>query len=148
MLSKIVDIMLSDRDPNNLFVCRFDQAFRNKECVDQLMSTVPKEFPILVSGKFGQLVAERFDVVVLPGGVRYMDELKVNLEPIEYIFVDDGIYTCSTVSKIKDAVERNGGKLRAAYVVFQQNDIQIIPTYALYTNEQVMEEYRWRLMES
>ena len=111
--------------------CVFDRALRNREVVSELLSymcediaagRIPEDVTIICSGKFGILVQELLPAAVMvDGGLRWKEtpEPVLTENPGRCVFIDDGLYTCRTYSKIRSAVDKAGGEMVGAYFGYQ-----------------------------
>ena len=115
--------------------CVFDRALRNRVVVSELLNYLQEDITagkiaehinVVCSGKFGKMVKgmSPYFVIWLEGGLRWKEApVPVLTEnPGICVFIDDGIYTCRTYSKIRSAIEEAGGELTGAYFGYKAGE--------------------------
>ncbi|MEI7719268.1 MAG: hypothetical protein WCI72_05350 [archaeon] len=133
----------------------------NKEFIFFFLRKIKKDFPkganIIVSGEFGRLIkkhkslfGEEFNIIYANGRLR--QERKVislkkyrplfNQKPS--VFSDDSYCYGTTYSKIKKEVEKNGGKIEKAYVIYYnpKTGLKINKPKELYTFFNFFKDFR------
>ncbi len=96
---------------------------------DRILGDGPAPFNILTSGKFGwafsvyaQPIPALPPVINFPGNLRHEKLQETTIDPMfrdrEFVFIDNSVYKGRTVGQINEYVERWGGKITRAYILY------------------------------
>ena len=122
----IVKQLLNKFEGGQKFFTALDKSIQHKIIVDKLLSIIPKNNLIIVSGGFGKFIKSIYPqkkILLLKGGLRHLKTLSLEHigEEIKYkdfIFIDDSYCLGRTRNIIRAEIERLGGNFKHTYVVY------------------------------
>lgn len=137
-LAKELKLILKTKHEGLHPMCVFDRCLRQEGIAEELLKylgedidngIVPENVTVVCSGRFGEYVKKifetKFTVIHADGGLRDkdskppdFDRYKDLMDDAKCVFVDDSIHTCRTQTRIMRAVEKQNGKIVAAYYGF------------------------------
>jgi hypothetical protein len=114
------------------------------ELVDEYFHAVTGLFDnigFISTGRFGMFLHNRYpdwDFLLVTGGLRSgapmdrLDYLQGNLKGRPFLLLDDSYYSGTTFSRIAAEVERLGGRLYGAYVIYDGSPVKEERVWSLY----------------
>jgi len=146
-VNDLVQKLLDEHNGGKKFFDAFDESVRDKHYIDKLMMLYKKTYPdpntlIVGSGKFGtllKLLLEDEDVAVVPGNLRQYGavDFDFSLSGVSVVFIDDSFYMGGTRNRVKEGVERCGGKFLGSVVIYdgaKEKDENVHGLYRYYDN--------------
>lgn len=123
----------------------FDRVLRNDDVVSALLNNVefdiksgriPSNIIVICSGKFGELVKDKFinyPNILVSGGLRevILENLtlpnNISVKDKNCIFVDDSIHSGRTLNRIVIEIKKKDGKVIAGYFAYRSGDSLYVP---------------------
>ena len=151
-ITKIVEDTLKEFVEGQEFFTNLDLRIRNRECIEILLSHIPKEFKdcrIIFTGSFGRTALREFPretYMLLPGGLRHMKEYNLSvfksfISGKKFILLDDSFCSGRTRNLVEKEIALQGGELKRTFVIYdgsqyQDNRIESLYRYFDYHNLQ------------
>jgi len=126
LLDNIVNNLLNKYTDGQEFFTALDKSIQHPMLVSTLLSIAPKDKTVIVSGHFGQYVANSniiSNLFVLPGNIRHTPEFSLEhcadfIKHKDFIFLDDSYYSGRTQNIIRREIEKYKGNFIHTFAIY------------------------------